>query len=223
MPDKLVFVVDQREKRSSVVNDLLSLNSKDIEIVITFEQLKVGDYQLSDDVVVERKTIEDLEASIIDGRIFSQIEALSNVPKSCLIIENPLFEIYEGYGRINRNALIGLLTKIGLDYKLPIFFTRNSKETADFLFVIAKREQLIHSTPIKTRYSKTPMSYSQRQLFIMESFPNIGPTLARSILKEFKTLKNVANADVKDLQKVKKLGRKKAEQIKYLLERNFGD
>ncbi len=44
-----------------------------------------------------------------------------------------------------------------------------------------------------------------------------------SSLANDKNLKNVANADVKDLQKVKKLGRKKAEQIKYLLERNFGD
>ena len=67
------------------------------------------------------------------------------------------------------------------------------------------------------------MNFSKRQLFILESFPDIGPTLAKSILNHFKTIKNVANASVEDLQKVSKLGPKTATKLKYLFERTFGD
>ena len=76
---------------------------------------------------------------------------------------------------------------------------------------------------MKLRFAKTRMNFSQRQLFILESFPDVGPTLAKSILKEFKTLRNVANASIDDLKKVQNLGPKKADKIKYLFDRKFGD
>jgi len=222
--NKLTFICDQRERASQVMLELKKLKTKDISIDIKLELLAVGDYQLSNDVVVERKTIADLETSVIDGRIFSQLQNLLQVPKPCLIIEGNMDFIYNGDSRLNKKAIIGLLTSIGINYKVPVFFTKNHKETAEFLYVIAKREQLGNGNNLfKLRYNKTKMSFSQRQLFIMESFPDVGPTLSRAIFKHFKTLKNIADADIKDLTKVPKLGPKKADKIKYLFEREFSD
>jgi len=218
---KINFICDQRERVSKVIDELKKLSNENIDIKIILEQLEVGDYQLSKEVVVERKTIDDLESSIMDGRIFSQIQDLLKVPKPCMIVEGNMDLVHNGGSRLNRKAIIGLLTTIGINYKIPIFFTKNIKETAQYLYVIAKREQLGNGALPRLRYSKTKMSFSQRQLFIMESFPDVGPTLARSILKNFKTLKNVANASVEDLKKVPKLGPKKANKLKYLFDRKF--
>lgn len=221
MSNKINIICDSRESASSVLSELSALSTKDLRVSLSLEQLGVGDYQISDDVVVERKTLSDFETSIIDGRIFQQIQELSSIKKSCLIVEGSPFQLYESK-RINGKAIIGLLTSIGLNYRVPIFFTKNQKETALFLFTIAKKEQIKNKNKNqKLRYSKTTFSGSEWQLFIMQSFPDIGPTLAKSILQEFKSLKNIANACVNELTKVDKLGPKKANKIKYLFEREF--
>jgi ERCC4-type nuclease len=171
--------------------------------------------------LIERKTIADLESSIIDGRIFSQLDSLSEkVSKPGLIIEG-IINFSDNGNRINNKSLIGLITSIGLNYRIPIFFTRNQKETALFLYVIAKREQYGVKTEIKHRFSKNKMSFSDQQLFILESFPDIGPTLAKSLLKRFKTIRNISQASVKELQEVEKMGPKKAEKMHYLFSRVF--
>jgi Fanconi anemia group M protein len=216
------IICHHRENASSVLPELITLSTKDIKVNLLREQLSVGDYQISDDIVIERKTLADLETSIIDGRIFSQLQDLSLIKKSSLIIEGDPFLLYNSK-RINGKALIGLITSIGLNYRIPIFFTRNQKQTALFLYTMAKKEQISNnkSEDSKLRYQKTKMSGSQFQLFIMQSFPDVGPTLAKSILKEFKSIKNISNATIEDLQNVSKLGPKKAQKIKYLFEREF--
>jgi len=222
MQSKIKIVCDLRERASQIAQELSLLSNNDFEVVVTLEQLPLGDYQLSNDVLIERKTIADLEASIIDGRIFNQVEELSSkVKKPCLIVEGVL-NFSNNDNRINSKSLIGLLTAVGLNYRVPIFFTRNQKETALFLYIIAKREQYgIKGSEPKHRFSKSKMSFSDQQLFILESFPDIGPSLARSLLKKFKTLKAIANASPKELQEVDKMGPKKAEKMSYLFARRF--
>jgi ERCC4-type nuclease len=214
------IICDKRENPSQVISELNNISSKDFNLDITLEVLSVGDYQLSSNVVIERKTISDLEQSIIDGRIFSQIRQLVDVPKPGIIIEGS-FEILKNHTRINRKAIIGLITSIGLTYKIPVFFTKNQKETAEFLYIIAKKEQFNKNSDMKIRYSKYKMTDKERQLFIIESFPDIGPKLAKSILKEFKSIKNVADAKIEDLLKIPQLGPKKAKRLKELFEREF--
>jgi Fanconi anemia group M protein len=223
MPSKEITIIcDHRENASSVLSELSSLSTIDIKVNLIMEQLSVGDYQLAEDIVIERKTLSDLETSIIDGRIFSQIQEMSLIKRSALLVEGEASKLYSSH-RINSKATIGLLTSIGLNYRVPIFFTKNQKETALFLYLMAKKEQIINGNgnDSKLRYSKTKMSGSDWQLFIMQSFPDVGPTLAKSILKEFKSIKNIANAEIKDLTTIEKLGPKKAQKIKYLFEREY--
>jgi ERCC4-type nuclease len=221
MPQKLKIVCDTRERVSQINQELKNLSNDSFEVDVLIEQLTLGDYQLSNEVLIERKTIADLESSIIDGRIFSQLDSLSEkVSKPGLIIEG-FINFSDNDNRINNKSLIGLITSIGLNYRIPIFFTRNQKETALFLYVIAKREQFGVKTEIKHRFSKNKMSFSDQQLFILESFPDIGPTLAKSLLKKFKNIKGIANASVKELQEVEKMGPKKAEKMHYLFSRAF--
>ncbi|HNW05803.1 MAG TPA: ERCC4 domain-containing protein [archaeon] len=221
MTQKIKIICDTRERVSQIYQELKALTNDSFEVEVVVEQLSLGDYQLSDQVLIERKTIADLESSIIDGRIFSQLDNLSSkVNKPGLIIEG-VINFSESNTRINNKSLIGLITAIGLNYRVPIFFTRNQKETALFLYVIAKREQFGVKTEIKHRFSKSRMSFSDQQLFILESFPDIGPTLAKALLKKFKNIRNIANATVKELQEVEQMGPKKAEKMHYLFLRDF--
>ena len=47
--------------------------------------------------------------------------------------------------------------------------------------------------------------------------------IKRGLLKEFKSVKKVVNAEVDDLKKVEKVGDKKAEEIKRVVDEEYSD
>ena len=65
------------------------------------------------------------------------------------------------------------------------------------------------------------MSINEKQIYLLESLPGIGPTIALSLLDKFNTIKNFINADEKELQKVDKVGKIKARELKQLFEEEF--
>ena len=75
------IVADEREKNSRVPN-LLKLSG----VFVDYKQLAVGDYIVSSETVIERKTIYDLINSVYDGRIFIQCSDLINYYAKPLII-----------------------------------------------------------------------------------------------------------------------------------------
>ena len=58
------IVVDEREKRSRIPGLLRQAGA-----VTDFAHLKVGDYVISAETAIERKTIQDLLNSVYDGRL----------------------------------------------------------------------------------------------------------------------------------------------------------
>ena len=65
------------------------------------------------------------------------------------------------------------------------------------------------------------MSIKELQEYIISSLPGVGIMLARPLLKEFKTIKNVVNAEQKELEKIEKIGPKKAKQINEIVNREY--
>ena len=197
------IIVDVREKNMAK----LLHNYADVEL----RTLEVGDYVLSDRVVVERKTTDDFVDSIIDKRLFNQLKNLKKVEKPLLIIEG------SDFGRIHENALKGAILSIILDFGIPIIFTKDAEETADLLIKIAEKEQLKEKRAVMVRYGKTTMSLKEQQKFIVESLPDVGGALAERLLKHFKTVENVFTAKEEELMKVEGVGKERAKKIREVL------
>jgi ERCC4-type nuclease len=71
--------------------------------------LETGDF-LCGDVVIERKTINDLAASIIDKRLFTQTERMRNNFKYHYVLINGRLQNIEI--NINRHAVLGAVGKV---------------------------------------------------------------------------------------------------------------
>lgn len=67
------FTVDSRETNSGVM-DLL----RNLGVVFDVQEMPAGDYAVGD-FLIERKSVVDLAASILDGRLFAQAEAMALV------------------------------------------------------------------------------------------------------------------------------------------------
>jgi len=205
----LNIIIDYREKNSLLVAELINYKCK-----IESKNLLVADYIVKD-VAIERKTVSDLIGSIINKRIFRQLEELQQYKKRLLLIEGiEEQELYHKNSRINENAIRGFLLSAAIDYNIPIIFTKNYIDSAKFLLVLAKKQT--HEMSLNAK--KRAHNIQEQLQFITEGFPGIGPKTAKKLLKEFKTIKNLVNADLKSLQQI--IG-KKAKILFKLFHENY--
>ncbi len=199
------IVIDSREQNSRVVNELAR---KGIKIQTT--QLSTGDYLISEDTVVERKSVEDFLSSLMDGRLFSQAKSLSTE------FQNPMI-IIEGEGlnhrrNIDERAIYGALASLATDFRIPVMMTKNESETASFINALLSRKKK-KKGPVSLRKDKESMSNIDTKRFILEGLPNISGTLADRLLEHFGSVQAVFNADEDELKKVKGIGAKTAKKI----------
>ena len=201
-----VIYVDYREKNSNMMREL-----DKIKCLIKVKSMSVGDYQITDDIIIERKTVEDFSKSITDKRLYQQAkELVSNCKKPLMIIEGE--NIYHTF--LHPNAIRGAMASITLDFRIPIIQTQNETDTAFMIKRIALREQdKDDKKPVSVRTQTKPVTLPEQQLFITESLPNIGPVSAKKLLKHFKTVKNLINASKKELKDVEGIGEKTAANI----------
>lgn len=218
------IVADEREKNSQVPNLL-----KVMGIFVDYRQLSVGDYIVSSETVIERKTIYDLINSVYDGRLFVQCSDLVNhYSKPLIIIEGNITDLnnsekMEDLGsklivdkiRVAYDTLI----KIALDFRIPILYTPSIYYTAELLIQLASNriKDGNDGGPLLKKIKKSNPLYIQ-QLYVLTSLPGIGTKLAGRLLEKFNSPKNVLNASVADLARVPGLGNMRAEKIRRILD-----
>ena len=209
----LTVFADYREKGSGVIRELAEKGVK-----VELSKLEVGDYLLSERIVVEHKTVKDFADSIIDGRLLSQLANLKKYERPILVLEGEE-DIYT-QRQIHPNAIRGVLSTIIVSYGIPIIQTKNFKDTAGLFLIIAKRE----ADPSKKDFalhSAKPLTDKDLQEYIIGAFPGVGPVLAKPLLKKFKTIKKFVNAKEEQLKKVELIGEKKAKRIKELVDKEY--
>ena len=208
-----IVYADSREGNSKVIRHLTEM-----EIDVKVHSMAVADYQVSDEVAIERKTAKDFVDSLIDKRLFKQAKELSEEFKHpIMILEGD--DLYNGM--VNPNAIRGSLASIAIDFGISIIPTRNAQDTAAMIKRIAVREQNGERTPIQIRTDKKPVSLLEQQLFIVESLPNIGPVNAKNLLQHFGSVANVLNASESELQEVEGIGKKTAENIRKVIDSKY--
>ncbi|MGP8188429.1 MAG: DEAD/DEAH box helicase [Methanobacterium sp.] len=208
-----LIYVDHREAKSGVTRELSKLN---VEIETT--TLLVADYQVSQELAVERKSTQDFVKSVIDKRLYKQAkELVDNFKKPLIILEG---ENLYACG-LHPNAIRGALASLAIDFGIPIIPTRSPEDTGAMLYRLALREQKDNFKEIELRTEKKPLSQWEQQLYIIESLPNVGPVTARKLLEEFVTVKNVINASKDDLKKIDGIGEKIAQKIRDVVDSGF--
>ncbi len=215
---KPFIFVDDRELKSETARKLFSLGAQLQPI-----RLEVADFVLSPRCACERKTADDLEASVMDGRLFEQAKNLADS------VERPFFAVIgREFPRLGEKAMRGAVISLIIDFGLPVMFFENEEELAVFLYHVAEREQLKEHKLMRLRFGKKGFTLAQQQQFIVESLPLIGPAAAKALLNHFGSVEAIMNADEKKLQEVEGIGKEKAKEIRKVVttkydERGFGD
>ena len=178
---------------------------------VSIERLDVGDFVVSSEIVIERKTVEDFVRSVMDGRLFKQLVSMrENYTRPILIIQGDR----RSAAGISSSAFSGALASILSDFQASIFTSSNDKETAEIIYHIARREQIDLKRSVKVREGRKPASLSDIQRYVLAGIPGVDRVLADRLLSSFGSLKEVFSASEENLKKVEGIGDKLAEKIR---------
>jgi len=199
------IIVDSREEFSDFFVSKLS----EMGLSCRIEKLPAGDFLLfapeeNKSILVERKTASDFLSSIegkmdkktrvwIKGRIWDQAKRMVETGlKPYLLIEGNIYSkrntVYRKKG-FEKRRIWGALDGIR-SYGISIHFVKNKEETVEWLKYLSDRLGR-PKKPFTLRASApNQLSMEEKQEYLLEGFPSIGPMTAKSILGQYGSLKN---------------------------------
>jgi ERCC4-type nuclease len=210
-----MYYIDTRE------SELIKLLGEEI----TIKQLNVGDIWIGisgevfqeGGLLIERKSIRDLEASILDGRYREQrgrILAYCNENKV-----QPMY-ILEGQmssttGRLQKKAIMKFINRLIFHYQIAVMQTSSVQETAELIQALVEQwkdnpASLQRTTELVKvtdgiHVQKKANSGDSKQFAIntLALCPGVSVKMAEALIQQFGTLKEVMNASAKDIEVVK--------------------
>lgn len=181
-----------------------------------------------------KKCPTDFLTSVEDGRLTREMALLKQCTFSRLIMEEPFKYWYDGtvllgykyekgkkvriQSRYTKNHIMGMVNDIELVHGVIVKQTEDLKDTVAYIrsmhhFMTKSGHTGLYSRPSAKGTWYVPSS-KDLHLWILQSFPGIGPTLADSIIKHFNgeiPLKWTCTAE--QLSQVPRLPKKKAYEL----------
>lgn len=212
------IVADSRESKSSVVKSLDTSNNINLDIK---NNMEIGDYIVSDQCVVERKSVQDFHDTITGDRsIFEQIKSMSNeYKKPILLIEGGHGGLYTK--NIHPNSIRGILASIVSDFGVSIIESVDEDDTASILESLAEKEQDNSDSEVNPHGNKETGSVKSQQEYVVSSIEGIGIKTARELLDEFGDIYSIFNADVEQLENVDGVGEGSANKIYRIIRSDY--
>lgn len=229
-------VVDVREFRSSLPSLLHGRN-----MIIVPCMLTVGDYILSPNICVERKSINDLISSFKDGRLYTQAETMFQHYKNpMLLIEfdqnksftlEPFADLSGNLRSVNPNeAPSDLQSKIVLLTlafpRLRVVWSSSPYQTAE-IFEGLKSQQDEPDPVAAVRAGLDKNDRAEDQAFNVEPremlgvVPGVTPKNIKNVTLEADNVREVANMEVSELEPL--IGMQAARQVHGFFNRNLID
>lgn len=208
---EVTITVDSRETRAGTAQRLRQIAG----VTVVDEQMECGDYAVMGTALgIERKAANDFAISIMDGRLFGQIELCrARFDKAVVLVEGDLKAIRS---QISPEALDGALSYIALLSGVQLLFSTDINHTVALLHRMALHVTHGLGYEIALRGDKPKELGSIRQ-YLVEGLPGVGPSGAKTLLAAFQTPRAVFAASESELKKVKGVGPKTIARIQEVL------
>ena len=195
---KFKIIVDCRENK---IIEYFTNNNVNIEV----KNLFLGDIVIVNEedkpiLVVERKTLKDMIASIKDGRYHEQkYRLVQNYSKKQIVY---IIENYNNFQMLKDQSLESSIIHSVLRDNVNMFFTKNENDTGYLISSIYRR---IEKNPqyfiddcddrIIKNYNnaslKKSTNYTDIQMKLFTQIPGVSNNTAKALLDEFKSISNM--------------------------------
>lgn len=202
--DKIRLVVDMREFMSSLPAVLYAQAYNLVPVT-----LEVGDYILSPEICVERKTIPDLRGSLQSGRLYQQAEAMcKHYPISILLIEFDgdrafaLQSATELGTEIQSGHIMSRLVLLCLHHpRLRLVWSRSLHATADmFRQLKANYDEPDPAVCAQVGMDPTNANRNTAALDMLRRLPGVNDSNFRALCKEAGSMSGLCKLSSETLQ-----------------------
>ncbi|AXH60226.1 ERCC4 domain-containing protein [Pseudomonas amygdali] len=205
---------DMREQRSGVVKALQAMEN--VEVIIG--GLPCGDYILSPEVAVERKSANDFVTSVMSGRVFEQVGRMKlDFLRPMVLIEGDPIRTRSA---IDPKSVAGAISSLMTIQQISVVSVADTTETAIMLATMARHLQHGLGYDINL-HPKKPKPNREAAEYVVGSLPGIGAGNATKLFSHFGSIHAVMTASAKEIMGVKGIGPKTAQRIHELI--HFGE
>lgn len=223
IPEKQMIIVDTRELRNGLP---LMLFKRGFTLVP--ETIKVGDYVLTSEIGVERKSIADLQQSLSDkkGRLYKQMDAMQrkfrvpilllefdqerspfNLIGSVARLSNGQTPDWVTGGSITIRSVLSKLCLLMLHYRnMRIIWSPSLSATAE-IFLDLKRNHPQPQSDMKdddsedaSQLDERNMEKSRIAMEMMKMLPGVSGKAAETISRHVRCLRDLSQCSIDDLQ-----------------------
>ena len=173
-------------------------------------------------IVIERKSIRDLEASILDGRYREQRGRIlafceENKTQPMYILEGSLSS---STGRLQKSALMKFIQRLILHYQIPVIQTASIQETAELLQTMMEQwkedptrlkqttERIKMTDGIHVQKKANSADPKQFAISCLSQCNGVSVKMSEALITHFGSLQAVMAASVKEIEQVKVGARK---------------
>ncbi|WP_018139912.1 ERCC4 domain-containing protein [Thioalkalivibrio sp. ALJ7] len=195
--------VDNREQ-GKIIQRIERLEGVELE----FTDLDVGDYELPNGVVVERKSATDMVLSVVDQTLWENAAKLkANHDQVVYIVEGDLYEprFHQQALDIHR-ALAHLTIALGVSV-LP---SPDADNSGMLIYLLGLNAQL---EPDATARPTRPDKRRAAAEFIVSGLPGVEPDQAREMLRQLGSVRDIVNANADTLAGIEGIDEERAQRI----------
>jgi len=200
-------VVDMREFRSSLP---FLVHQKGIEVLPT--TIEVGDYVLSPEICMERKSIPDLIGSLASGRLYTQLEVMTKCYRVPILLiefdENKYFTLQgnNDLGQdISHQNLSSKLTLLALQFpNLRIVWSPSPYYTASLFLELKKgAEEPSEEAAAKVGVDSEDMAeFNLAAQDMLRTLPGITHKNYKHVMQSVRNMKELLGKSLEELQQL---------------------
>lgn len=207
------IIVDSREPELfEHLSQYVQRETNSVVVHVSRRQLQIGDVMIVNDdesmtyLVIERKTMDDLSASLSDGRWSEQKKRALSLysPQQLLYIiqtknESEIFQYKNRYSRVDCESLLSATMNLILNYHIPYIYLQNMNNIGRYIYRFAiqchKKEQVYKTTKGKEydeAYLGSIRSQKQKNMtsntffiYCLQGVPGISYKTAKNISELF--------------------------------------
>jgi len=218
---KLSVEIDHRA-RNRVMREELEKFSDLFDCHTT--RLKSGSILLENQVLFERKKLPDFLEAIKSGDLFREAHRLVHSGYCVvMVLEGSKNEIRQT--RMKRASIQGTLIHLMVFMGVPVLRSVGPEETARLIRYAGVQLNAKHQTKRnRTAIQNTGLKLTNPQkdgMGVLMSIPGIGCEKALSIMSQYENLRGIFNAGLDELQAIKGIGPRLAENIHQLINGSF--
>lgn len=168
-------------------------------------------------LVVERKSVGDFHASMIDKRLFEQVGRMREAypdRRLALLLEGDASFFEE---RRQPRALWGALCAIAIDMGVAVLPTPSKESSAELLAVLARRAAREPGgrggARHDVRFRPRMPSVDAQQRHAVQGLPGIGDVVSDNLLERFGSVRRVYAATERELLRVPGVGKGRAKEM----------